>query len=82
MISVAYHGGGISQTALLRATATRLHHEMRQTLSHRPWPPTPQDILQDLDPFHNDTFNLLAWIIDPLASIGDDGLVKLSSNKK
>ena len=82
LISAAYHGGGISNTALLRASATRLHHEIRETRFRRPWPPTPQDILQDSNPFHATTFNLIAWIIEPRAFVGDDGLVKLTSERK
>ena len=82
LISAAYHGGGISNTALLRASATRLHREIRETRFRRPWPPTPQDILQDSNPFHATTFNLIAWIIEPRASVGDDGLIKLTSERK
>ena len=82
VITAAYHGGGIPNTAMLRATATRLHHQIVDTRSQRKWPPTPQDILQDANPFNVNTFNFLAWLIDPGASLGDNGMVKLSSKRK
>ena len=44
IVSTAYHGGGILKTALLRASATRLHHEIKTTCTRREWPPTPQDM--------------------------------------
>ena len=38
------------------------------------WPPTPQRILKDEDPFDADTYNFLAWIVDPNAPIGKNDM--------
>ena len=50
IITASYHGGGISKSALLRASATRLHYLLLSSQYKRNWPPTPQDIIEDENP--------------------------------
>ena len=82
MLNAVHHGGGIPKTAHLRSLPTRLHHLIKNAQVDGKRPPTPQDIIQDSRPFNTDIFNLISWIIDPRAPIGEDGMVKISSKRK
>ena len=81
-LEAAADGFGLSKTAVFRSAARRLHHALSKKQVKRKWPPTPQDILEDKDPFDADTYNFLAWIVDPHAPIGENGLAKLQSMRK
>ena len=43
----------------------------------KPWPSTPQVILNDPSMKNTNLYNLISWIIDPNASFSNDGFVKL-----
>ena len=83
VLEAAAKGYGISTTASIRSTANRLHYSLISSQKNRPWPPTPQDIIKDKDPYQIDLFNFIAWLVDPSAPVGKkDGIVKLRSNHK
>ena len=72
-------GEGITESVLVRNTARTIHRKIRETSKKRKWPPTPKDLMQnDETLFNSDLYNLLAWIVDPRAPLGEEGLVKLS----
>ena len=65
VLEAAAKGYGISKTASIRSTANRLHYSLISSQKNRPWPPTPQDIIKDKDPYQIDLFNFIAWLVDP-----------------
>ena len=82
ILDSASNGFGLSKSVVLHSAAHRLHQELKSRQKKRNWPPTPQDILEDNDSFDMDTFNLIAWIVNPKAQIGDNGFVSLRSKRK
>ena len=58
-----------------------IRDEIRTNNVKKPWPPTPQDILNDTSMENANLYNLIGWIIDPNARFSNDGFVKLSKNK-
>ena len=81
-MEAAASGFGLSKSAVFHSAANRLHHELRKRQVKKKWPPTPQDILADKDPFSVDTFNFLAWIVDSHAPVDEHGMVSLKSKRK
>ena len=51
------------------------------TRRHLPWPPTPQDILDNEPNINNDLYNGLCLIIHPDARLNDNGRVNLAPSK-
>ena len=82
VMEAAASGFGLSKTAVFRSAEHRLHHELLKRQVKKKWPPTPQDILADKDPFSVDTFNSLAWIVDPHAPVDENGMVSLKLKRK
>ena len=82
VMKAASSGFGLSKSAVFRSAAYRLHNELLKRQEKKPRPPSPQDILADKDPFSVDTFNFLAWIIDPHAPVSEHGMVSLKSKRK
>ncbi len=74
-------GGGISKSVSLRNTAKTIHVAIKDTTETRPWPPTPQDIIDGKPYIDTDLYNTLSWIVDPAAELTDDGKVKLPRSK-
>ena len=79
-ISGATSCHGISDT--LRNSARKLHETVTKSKKKIDWPPTPQEIIENKDPCHPNTYNHIAWMVNPNASMGTQGLVKLSKSKE
>ena len=68
----------------LKTTATTISHDIQeQNRKHqRKWPPSPQEVLDDVRHYHSDSlYNLIAWIVNPTSSYDENGIVKLSKPK-
>ena len=74
--------GSIGDNVLMRNAAKMIHRKLREKKVKRNWPPTPQDLMQNEMFCNSDLYNLIAWIVDPNAPLGKEGLVKLSKNKE
>ena len=74
-------GGGIPKSVTLRNAARCIHHSIIDTRRHIPWPPTPQDILDNEPDINNDLYNELCLIINPDARLNDNGRVDLAPSK-
>ena len=59
-----------------------IHRKLDMSKFKRDWPPTPQDLMQNDMLYNCDLFNFIAWIVDPNAPLGNEGLVKLSKTKE
>ena len=80
-ISGATSGHVISDTVLLRNSARKLHETVTKSKKKIDLPPTPQEIIENKDPCHPNTYNHIAWMVNPNASMGTQCLVKLSKSK-
>ena len=84
-INAAKHGQGIEQFITIRNVGKMISESIQlgNTNKEKLWPPTPQDVIEhSFD--ENCTsllYNLLAWIVEPHSSYGEDGTVKLSLTK-
>ena len=78
-ISAATSGHGISDTVLTRTAAQIVHRTVQENKKMRNWPPTPQEIIENKDP---STYSHIAWMMNPNASLGAEGLVKGQKVKK
>ena len=68
----------------LKTTATTISHDIQeQNRKHqRKWPPSPQEVLDDVRHYHSDSlYNLIAWIVNPTSCYDENGIVKLSKTK-
>jgi hypothetical protein len=74
-------GGGISKYVSLKNAAKTIHTSIKDTREDRPWPPTPQDILEAEAYINTDLYNELSWIVDPHARLDKEGRVQLSKIK-
>ena len=74
-------GGGIPKSVTLRNAARCIHHSIIDTRRHIPWPPTPQDILDNEPDINNDLYIELCLIINPDARLNDNGRVDLAPSK-
>ena len=54
-----------------------INASIKSTLSEKPWPPTPKDIISTKIEINKDLFKLISWIIYPCGQLDDTGLVKL-----
>ena len=59
----------------------KINASVKSTLSEKPWPPTPDDIISRDYQVNKDLFNLISWIIYPCRQLDDTGLVKLPKPK-
>ena len=77
-------GGGIPKSLNLKNTATAISHDIQEQhrKNQRKCPPSPQGVLDDVRHYHSDTlYNLMAWIVNPILSYDENGIVKLSKPK-
>ena len=77
-------GGGIPKSLSLKNTATAISHDIQEQnrKNQRKWPPSPQEVLDDVRHYHSDSlYNLIAWIVNPTSSYDENGIVKLSKPK-
>ena len=81
-ISGATSCHGISDTVLLRNSARKLHETVTKSKKKIDWPPTPQEIIENKDPCHPNTYNHIAWMVNSNASMRTQGLVKLLKSKE
>ncbi len=79
-ISASLEGGGIPTSVAVKNVANAIHEsvKLRDSL---PWPATPQDILESNRVVDTNLHNLLAWIVQPNATLNAKGLVSLPKSK-
>ena len=68
----------------LKNTATAISHDIQEQncQNQRKWPPSPQEVLDDVRHYHSDNlYNLIASIVNPTSSYRENGIVKLSKPK-
>ena len=61
-------GGGILKSLSLKNTATTISHDPQEQnrKNQRKWPPSPQEVLDDVRYYHSDSlYNLISWIVNP-----------------
>ena len=66
----------------METSSRMVHQNIKENAKSTNWPPTPQEIIENTDHCNSATFNSIAWIINPDANLGDNGLVKVSKNKE
>ena len=79
-ITASKDGGGIPTSVAVKNVAKAIHESVKRKDS-LPWPPTPQDILESKRVVDTHLHNLLGWIVQPNATLNDNGLVSLSKSK-
>ena len=60
-------GGGILKSLSLKKTATAISHDPQEQnrKNQRKWPPSPQEVLDDVWCYHSDSlYNLILWILN------------------
>ena len=81
-INSALNGHGISHITLMRNSSRTVHQNIKENMEEGNWPATPQEIIESTSLHNPATFNSVAWMINPDASIGENGLVKVAKNKE
>ena len=79
-ITAFLEGGGIPTSVAIKNVA-KIIHEAIKLKDSLPWPPTPQDILESESVVDTHLHNLLGWIVQPDATLNDNGLVSLPKSK-
>ena len=68
----------------LKNTTTAISHDIQEQnrKNQRKCNPSPQGVLDDVRHYHSDNlYNLIAWIVNPISSYNENGIVKLSKPK-
>ena len=79
-ISAILTGEGISNCLRLKNFACSVSNDI-QSIPKKPWPATPQDIINSEDACHRSLYNFIAWIVSPNSFMDGDGVVRLSKSK-
>ena len=66
---------------MIKNLSRLISDEFRRNNVKKPWPLTPQDILNDTSMKNANLYNLIGWIIDPNVPFSNDGFIKISKNK-
>ena len=64
-------GGGILKSLSLKNTASAINHDPQEQnrKNQGKWPPSPQEVLDDVRHYHSDSLgNLISWIVNPTSS--------------
>ena len=80
-VQTANLGEEIKKAVMIKNLSGLISDEIRTNNVKKPWPPTPQNILNDTSMENANLYNLIGWITDPNARFSNDGFVKLSKNK-
>ena len=59
-------GEGITNYLQLKSIAQNISKEI-QSKPKKPWPPTPQDIVESEETYNKRLFNFIAWIVSPIS---------------
>ena len=74
---------GMTKSMSLRKAAEIIHDSLNdETCDEKPWPPTPQDILEDNTNANTNLLNLISWIIYPRAALDGRGEAVLPKRKR
>ena len=79
-ISAIVTGEGISNCLQLKNFACSVSNDI-QSSPKKPWPATPQDIINSEDACHRSLYNFIAWIVSSNSCMDGDGVVRLSESK-